>query len=200
MTLCNCDCKILTSAICRGLHWYTMRCIHTSQRCISSRQMTDNIVEIESTALAHVACAPRDSCVLLTDFAASYPSVNHSWIFSVLDNTGLPDFLCRFLRSIYRDSITHLECAGAERGQILMARGVRQGCPASGFLFAMAFDPICRWLQVSIVPRNIDNLEFLQPAQCAYADDLAIASSSFRELMVVLAPAFQSIDYVAGST
>ena len=31
LTLCNCDCKLLTSAICRGLHWYTMRCIHPSQ-------------------------------------------------------------------------------------------------------------------------------------------------------------------------
>ena len=28
LTLRNCDCKLLTSAICRGLHWYTMRCIH----------------------------------------------------------------------------------------------------------------------------------------------------------------------------
>ena len=79
-----------------------------------------------------------------------------------------------------------------------MARGVRQGCPASGFLFAMAFDPIFRWLQESIIPRNVDNLEFLQPAQCAYADDLAIASSSFRELMFALAPAFRSIDCIAG--
>ena len=79
-----------------------------------------------------------------------------------------------------------------------MARGVRQGCPASGFLFAMAFDPIFRWLQESIIPRNVDNLEFLQPAQCAYADDLANASSSFRELMLVLAPAFRSIDCIAG--
>ena len=26
LTLCICDCKILTSAICRGLHWYTVRC------------------------------------------------------------------------------------------------------------------------------------------------------------------------------
>ena len=25
LTLCNCDCKILTAAICRGLHWYTVR-------------------------------------------------------------------------------------------------------------------------------------------------------------------------------
>ena len=57
-----------------------------------------------------------------------------------------------------------------------MARGVRRGCPASGFLFAMAFDPIFRWLQGAIMPKNPDNLEFLQPAQCAYADDLAVAS------------------------
>ena len=63
-TLCNCDCKLLTSAICRGLHWYTMQCVHPSQRCISTRQMTDNIFEIETTALAHVACAPQDSGVL----------------------------------------------------------------------------------------------------------------------------------------
>ena len=113
LTLCNCDCKLLTSAICRGLHWYTMRCIHPSQRCIFSRQTTDNIFEIETTALAHVACAPQESGFLLTDFAAAYPSVNHSWIFSVIENTGLPDFLCRFLRSICRDSITHVEFAGA---------------------------------------------------------------------------------------
>ena len=122
LTLCNCDCALLTSAICRGLQWYTMQCIHTSQRCISSRQMTDNIFEIETTALAHVACAPQDSGVLLTDFAAGYPSVNHSWIFSVLENAELPGFLCHFLRSIYRDSITHVEFAGAERGQFLMTR------------------------------------------------------------------------------
>ena len=129
LTLCNCDCKLLTSAICRGFHWYTMRCTHSSQRCISSRQMTDNIFEIETTALAHVACAPQESGVLLTDFVAAYPSVNHLWLFCVLENTGLPCFLCRFLRHVYSDIITCVEFAGAERGQFLKARGVRQGCP-----------------------------------------------------------------------
>ena len=162
LTLYNCDCKLLTSAFCRGLHWYTMRCIHPSQRCISSRQMTDNIFEIETTALAHVACAPQESGVPLTDFAAAYPSVNHSWIFSVLENTGLPGFLCRFLRSKNKDSIAHVEFVGAERGQFLMARGVRQGCPASGFLFAMAFDPIFRWMASrNYYPKEPRQLGFL---------------------------------------
>ena len=141
LTLCNCDCKTLTTAICRGLHWYTMRCVHISQRCIPSRQMADSIFEIETTALAHVACAPRESRILFTDLAAAYPCVNHSWIFHVLEKTELPEFICRFLRRIHYDSTRRVEFARITRGQILMAIDVRQGCPASGFLFAMAFRP-----------------------------------------------------------
>ena len=148
--------------------------------------MTDNIFEIGTTALAHVACAPQESGILLTDFAAAYSSVSHSWILSVIEKTELPEFLCRFLRSIYNDSITHVEFAGATRGQFLMVRGVRQGCPASGFLCAMAFDPIFRWFQETVIPRNPCNLDFLQPAQCAYADDLAVAALSLRGLMTAL--------------
>ena len=62
----------------------------------------------------------------------------------------------------------------------------------------MAFDPIFRRLQETIIPKNPDNLDFLQPAQSAYADDLAVASSSFRELMSALARAFRSVDYIDG--
>ena len=105
LTLCNCDCKLLTSAICRGLRWYTMRCIHPSQRCISSRH---NIFEIETTALVHVACSPQESGILLTDFSAAFPSVKHTWILSVIEKTELLDFLSRFLRSFSNDSTTHV--------------------------------------------------------------------------------------------
>ena len=57
--------------------------------------MTDTIFEIETTALAHVACAPHESSILLTDFATAYPSVNHFWILHVLEKIELPKFGCR---------------------------------------------------------------------------------------------------------
>ena len=41
-------------------------------------------------------------------------------------------------------------------------------------------------------------LDFLQPAQCAYADDLAVAASSFRCSMTAPAPAFHSVNHIAG--
>ena len=40
-------------------------------------------------------------------------------------------------------------------------------------------------------------IQSLKPAQSAYADDLAVASSSFRELFAP-APVFRSIDYIIG--
>ena len=145
LTLCNCDCKMITTAICFGLQRYTIICMHLAQRCISSKQMTDNIFEEETTAVAHVACAPQESGILLTDFAASYSSVNHSWIFHVLEKTEFPRFSCRFLQSIYLHRMTEVEFARKTRGHFCMARGVRHGCPASRYSFATAVDPIFRW-------------------------------------------------------
>ena len=60
LTLC-CDCKILTSAICRGLHWFTRTCVHLSQRCMCSRQMTDNIFQIVTAA---PGCLPQCQSLL----------------------------------------------------------------------------------------------------------------------------------------
>ena len=113
LTLCNCDCEL--SYI--GYWSYTIPCIQPSQRWICTWQMTYNIFEIDTSALAHVACAPQESGVLLTDFAAAFPSVHHSWIFPVLESNCLFASLCHFLRSIYKDSVTHVEFAAAERGQ-----------------------------------------------------------------------------------
>ena len=59
--------------------------------------MTDNIFEVETTALAHVACSPQESNILLTDSAAASPSVIHSWIFHILEKAELPHFIRRFL-------------------------------------------------------------------------------------------------------
>ena len=163
-----------------------MRCIHPSQRCISSKQIPVNIFE-------------QESVILLTDFVAAYPSVDHSWILTATEKTELHVFLSAASFKVFTTTAPRMwNSREATRGQFLMARGVRQGCPASGFIFAMAFDPFFRWVQETVFPGGLDNLDFLQPAQCAYADDFAVAASSFRGLMAVLAPAFHSVYHIAG--
>ena len=106
---------------------------------------------------------PQETDILLTDFAAAYQSVNHSWSFHVLEKAGLPEFIRRFFRMIYCNSTTQVEFAAKTRRHLSMARGVRQGCPVSGFLFAMAFDPIICWLHSSVIPRDPAGPDFLPP-------------------------------------
>ena len=84
------DCKILTTALCFGLRPYPISCIHPSQRCVTTRQMTDNVFQIETAALAHGSCMSSDCGVFLTDSACPYPSADHGWIFRVLYNAGHP--------------------------------------------------------------------------------------------------------------
>ena len=79
-----------------------------------------------------------------------------------------------------------LSLQGKPEDNSFWPEGVRQGCPASGFLFAMAFDPIFRWLHDSIITRNPAAPDFLQPSPCAYADDLEVAASSFQCLMAAV--------------
>ena len=106
LTLCNCDCKIITTVICFGLRWPTIRCIHPAQRCISTTQMTDNIFEPGAFGVC-----PSRVGYPLDGLRRCIPSINHSWMFHVLKKAELPRFICRCLRSIYVDSNTEVEFA-----------------------------------------------------------------------------------------
>ena len=51
LKLCSCDWKLITKAVCSGLQQHSVGCIQPAQRCVSTRQMTDNIFEIETPHL-----------------------------------------------------------------------------------------------------------------------------------------------------
>ena len=91
LALCGCDCKIPT-ALCFGHQQYSVSCIHPPQRCVSTRQMTDNVFQINTAALAQSSCKSSDCGVFFTDFACAYPSVNHSSILRVLHKAGLTKY------------------------------------------------------------------------------------------------------------
>ena len=69
-----------------------------------------------------------------------------------------------------------------------MERYVRQGCLASGFLVTMAFDPIFRWLNDTVLSKDLSPPAWLQPTPCACAEDFGVSELSFRTLMLAIAP------------
>ena len=86
-----------------------------------------------------------DACItILGSFSPILRALRLPWIASgssvLWKKQGIPFFffLPIFLRRLYDESTTAVEHAGRVRGHFPMARRVRQGCPASGFLFTMA--------------------------------------------------------------
>ena len=122
----NCACNTRTTAMCPVLRKCSVERIHPLQSCVTQRIMTHNVFEIETAAIAMRACCSDDLGVLLTDFSCARPSGDHRWIFMVLQHAGIPE--------------PEVEHAGASRGQFATTRGERQGCPAGGILFTMAYD------------------------------------------------------------
>ena len=60
LSLCNCDCNVLATAICFGLRQHSIACVHPVQRCVATGQMTDNKFVIETAAIARTPsdCEP----------------------------------------------------------------------------------------------------------------------------------------------
>ena len=99
---------------CRGLEGYTMRCIHLRDESRASRwRITSS--RLKRLPSRMLRALHTEWGILLTDFSAAYPSVNHCWIFQVLEKAKLPEFICRFLRRIYCDSTTCGICRNDER-------------------------------------------------------------------------------------
>ena len=151
-----------------------MLCLHavTDE---DGRLMTDNIFEFETIALAHLVCAPQEVGYLLDGLRRCIPQRQ-----PLLDlpcyQGSFVDFCDQFMLT---DSNTEVEFAGKTGGHFFMARGVGQGCPASGFLLS----------QETLPPLTYSN---------PLRNDIAVAALSFRSLMAAPSPAFVVIDRVAG--
>eukprot|EP00959_Pyramimonas_sp_CCMP1952_P340023 7121220-Pyramimonas_sp.AAC.1 len=77
------------------------------------------------------------SGVALFDFKNAFPSVWHSWIFFVLHRMGLPFRLTGAIAALYEDVWTHITLGDFGRFGYEALRGMKQGCPLSGVLFAL---------------------------------------------------------------
>ena len=101
---------------------------------------------------------------------------------------GLPASVRTFVTSLYWGHGCCLSAgAGLHRGFVVGA-GIRQGCPLSPLLFAVAVDPLLRLLQRQLPTATVR----------AYADDLAVALQNWKAAMPLLVRAFQDFASASG--
>eukprot|EP00959_Pyramimonas_sp_CCMP1952_P454054 9469282-Pyramimonas_sp.AAC.1 len=135
---------------------------------IKGRCALDNIMLIESDFLEHAVFEGADRAGLSwLDFAAAFPSLARAWALAVLQHTLIPEHVVDAVQQLYRDIYTSILLGGGTFRGYYITRGIKQGCPLSGVLFALADDPIFRCVHSVMTP-------LARP--CAFADDIGIVS------------------------
>ena len=82
------------------------------------------------------------------------------------------------IKELYKGCLCNILFAGAVCTVILVESGIKQGCPASGSLFALAADPLIRFMLAESALKWSRIL--------AYADDLALVCWRLDEQLPVV--------------
>ena len=128
-----------------------------------------------------------DGSLVLVDLAAAFPSLSQEYMFKVLERQGIPVGLCNAIKQLYINNLQHIKVDGETSPSFLVKSGVRQGCPLSPVLFALALDPFLAYLKRCLPSETLIR---------AYADDMAIILKS-RSLIPIVAKAFQVLSSAA---
>ena len=120
------------------------------------------------------------------DLRNAFGSVPHELMWFSLRSVGVPSEVVSILMDIYEGSSFQVQTSGGLTEEIPQGRGVKQGCPLSPLLFNLAIEGLLRGIEASS-SRGYSFSDELEVKALAYADDLAIASSSEEDILVMMA-------------
>ena len=118
---------------------------------------------LEAAIFTADGCGAGDACIFL-DIERAFPTVSQAFIRAVPVRAAAPPWLLRALDAMCRNLSARFVLQRCLGQSFRLRRGLRQGCPLSGLLFAIASDPLIRWAN-SCLPGD----SFL----ISFADDLA---------------------------
>ena len=98
---------------------------------LTGRPMLRNDIEIDWAA-QKISLLSNTGAILLFDFRAAFPSMNHAFMWKSLEAMGIPGKVINATRMFYHDNAHILKIAGSRYDGPKMQSGVRQGCPLSG--------------------------------------------------------------------
>ena len=117
---------------------------------VKGRRIHDAVFAIESSAIAASTDDPEDGAMVFLDQRAAFPSVARNFVFHILEAMGVPSMIIKAIKKLYDNNMAQVSFGNSEPVEFAMEQGIRQGCPLSGTLWAIMFDPVIRLLSKEV--------------------------------------------------
>ena len=187
ITLLNVDYKIFTHAVKNRIIETLPNLISQAQTGFQAGKSTQDNLILMSLVLEHFENDSEDDGILLqVDFQRAFDSVEHHFLFKVMENMGFGSYILRLVKTAFTGCMSFININGHLSPAIYLCRGLHQGSPLSPVLFLLVAQVFSRRLQMNdgIRGLNINGIDILLSL---YADDTDIfLNATFHCLEVVL--------------
>ncbi|CAM4605598.1 unnamed protein product, partial [Lepidochelys olivacea] len=173
VSLLSTDYKIVAKAISLRLGSVMADVVHPDQTyTVPGRSIFDNLFLVRDL----LELGRRDGlsfALLSLDQEKAFDRVDHGYLLSTLRAFGLGPQFVSFLRVLYASAECLVRLNWTLTEPVSFGRGVRQGCPLSGQLYALAIEPF-----LCLLRRRLTGLVLREPelrlVLSAYADDVLL--------------------------
>ncbi|CAM2096356.1 unnamed protein product [Caretta caretta] len=173
VSLLSTDYKVVAKAISLRLRSVLADVIHPDQTYTAQgRTIFDNFYLVRD--LLELGCRDGLSFALLSlDQEKAFDRVDHGYLLGTLRAFGLGPQFVGFLQVLYASAECLVRLNWTLTKPVSFGRGVRQGCPLSGQLYALAIEPFLCLLRRRLTGLALREPE-LQLVLSAYADDVLL--------------------------
>lgn len=189
ITLLNVDYKIVSAAVTNRLKSVMSEIISPCQTAyISGRYIGENTRLLFDT-LAFAKDHRIPGMIVAADFEAAFESISWEYLRSVMEQFNFGNNFLQIIDLLYlnRNNYSRIMLNGHLGPGIFLSRGIRQGDPASGYLFNMAVEVLAGMINQSRKLQGINISHEKQIRISQYADDTILlldgSSGSVRGAM-----------------
>lgn len=191
------DYKILARTISNRIKNVISKIIRPDQSfCIPNRSIFD-CLHLTRNIIRHVNVENKPLAVISLDQSGAFDRVNRTYLMSVLEKYGFPAYIIRGIKTLYQDATAMVRVGGSLTSEISLCRGVRQGCPLSGLLFAISMEPFLENIRRNLVGVHLGPSCSLVKV-VAYADDITIFTDHLGDVNTVF-KTFKTYQNVSGA-
>ena len=172
ITLLNVDYKILSKVLARRIKEVLGEIVHHDQvGYIKDRNIGEAVRLIDD--MFFNSLNQNNGYLAAADFEKAFDSVDHDFLFKVLELFGFGITFCSWVKILYTDISSCVMNGGRSTGYFSIERGVRQGDPLSPYLFLLAIEILAHAVRADIIFKGFKFGE-QEVKHILYADDLTL--------------------------